>query len=331
MEYLLEVENLKKYFPVKAGILSRTVNHVKAVDGVSFGVRKGETLCLVGESGCGKSTLGRTILRLYEPTSGKIRFDGEDFTALDRTELRKRRKNLQIIFQDPYSSLNPRLTAGEIVGRALDATSRLKGSARENRILELLRVVGLGAAHYNRYPNEFSGGQRQRIGIARALACDPKLIICDEPVSALDVSIQAQVLNLLQDIQEKFGLTYLFVAHNLAVVKHIGDRIAVMYLGRIVETADSDGLFESPLHPYTAALLSAILIPDPTKRRTHARLEGDVPSPVDIPKGCRFRARCPVSVGVCAEIEPELADAGGGHLVACHLRAKKPIPNPPPS
>lgn len=317
-EVLLEVKDLKKYFPVKKGFISKTVNYVKAVDGVSFTLRKGETLGLVGESGCGKSTTGRTILRLIEPTDGIINFDGENIVSLNKKELRKKRKDMQIIFQDPYSSLNPRLTAGEIIGRAIDVNNLAKGKERERRINELLDIVGLGARFYNRYPNEFSGGQRQRIGIARALACNPKLIVCDEPISALDVSIQAQIINLLQDIQDEFGLTYLFIAHNLAVVKHISDNIAVMYLGKIVEMADKNELFENPHHPYTKALLSAILSPNPKDKKERIKLEGDVPSPMNIPKGCRFYNRCPNKSKICSEVEPELKDIGGGHLTACH-------------
>ncbi|WP_422449178.1 ABC transporter ATP-binding protein [Thermoanaerobacterium sp. DL9XJH110] len=317
---LLEVKELKKFFPVKGGFFSRTVNYIKAVDGVSFKVKEGETLGLVGESGCGKSTTGRTILRLYEPTDGKIYFEGVDFTALDKEKLRAKRKEMQIIFQDPYSSLNPRLTAGEIIGRAIDVHRIAKGKARERRIIELLDVVGLKREHYHRYPNEFSGGQRQRIGIARALACNPKLIVCDEPISALDVSIQAQIINLLKDIQEQFNLTYIFIAHNLAVVKHISDNIAVMYLGKIVEMADKKELFSRPQHPYTAALLTAIPIPDPTKRHSRIKLEGDVPSPINLPPGCRFASRCSERTAICNEVEPELIDIGGGHMVACHNR-----------
>ncbi|TDT51065.1 ABC transporter ATP-binding protein [Fonticella tunisiensis] len=317
-EVLLEVKDLKKYFPVKKGFISKKVNYVKAVDGVSFTLRKGETLGLVGESGCGKSTTGRTILRLIEPTDGIINFDGENIVSLNKKELRKKRKDMQIIFQDPYSSLNPRLTAGEIIGRAIDVNNLAKGKERERRINELLDIVGLGARFYNRYPNEFSGGQRQRIGIARALACNPKLIVCDEPISALDVSIQAQIINLLQDIQDEFQLTYLFIAHNLAVVKHISDNIAVMYLGKIVEMADKNELFENPHHPYTKALLSAILSPNPKDKKERIKLEGDVPSPMNIPKGCRFYNRCPNKSKICSEVEPELKDMGGGHLTACH-------------
>lgn len=317
-EVLLEVKDLKKYFPVKKGFLSKSTEYVKAVDGVSFELAKGETLGLVGESGCGKSTTGRTVLRLIEPTSGTINFDGEDIASLNKSQLRRKRKDMQIIFQDPYSSLNPRLTAGDIIGRAIDVNNIAKGVEREKRINELLDIVGLGAKVYNRYPNEFSGGQRQRIGIARALACNPKLIVCDEPISALDVSIQSQIINLLQDIQDEFGLTYLFIAHNLAVVKHISDNIAVMYLGKIVEMANKNDLFEKPQHPYTNALLSAILSPNPREKKERIKLEGDVPSPMNIPKGCRFYDRCSKKSNICTEIEPELIDIRGGHRVACH-------------
>lgn len=320
MEYLLQVEDLKKYFPIRKGFFSKIVNYVKAVDGVSFNVSQGETLGLVGESGCGKSTIGRTILRLYEPTSGKITVDGQDFTSLDKESLRKKRNDMQIIFQDPYASLNPRLTAGEIIGRAIDIHKIATGKERQEIIFSLLNEVGLSSRHYYRYPNEFSGGQRQRIGIARALACSPKLIICDEAVSALDVSIQAQIINLLQDIQEKHNLTYIFIAHNMAVEKHISDTIAVMYLGKIVEMASKDELFRNPLHPYTTALLSAIPVPDPKVKRSRVKLEGDVPSPIDIPKGCRFYKRCPQKTAICNETEPELVNIGNGHSVACHNR-----------
>lgn len=319
MEYLLEVNNLKKYFPIKKGLFSKSVKYVKSVDGVSFKIRPGETLGLVGESGCGKSTTGRTLLRLIEPTEGEIFFNGEDLTKLSKSQLRKRRTDIQIIFQDPYASLNPRLTAGEIIGRALDVNKLANGKEREQRIIKLMETVGLGAQHYNRYPNEFSGGQRQRIGIARALACNPKLIICDEPISALDVSIQAQIVNLLQDIQQEFKLTYVFIAHNLAVVKHISDNIAVMYLGKIVEMSSKNEIFDNPKHPYTKALLSAVLVPDPTKKKERIKLEGDVPSPIDIPKGCRFCQRCPLRGKQCQEVEPEFKDIGDGHYVACHM------------
>ncbi|KPU42421.1 oligopeptide transport ATP-binding protein OppF [Oxobacter pfennigii] len=320
MEYLLQVKDLKKYFPIKKGLFSKTVNYVKAVDGISFNIVNGETLGLVGESGCGKSTAGRTILRLYEPTSGEVIIDEIKFTDLDKESLRKKRKDMQIIFQDPYASLNPRLSAGEIIGRAIDIHNIASGKERQEKILSLLDTVGLSSSHYNRYPNEFSGGQRQRIGIARALAVNPKLIICDEAVSALDVSIQAQIINLLEDIQEKYKITYIFIAHNMAVVKHISNNIAVMYLGKIVEMADKDELFDNPMHPYTRALLSAIPVPDPSIKHKRVRLQGDVPSPIDIPEGCRFCKRCPEKTDVCEKIEPELIDLGGGHMVACHNR-----------
>jgi oligopeptide transport system ATP-binding protein len=318
MDYLLKIENLKKYFTVKGDFLSKKVNYVKAVDGVSFNIKTGETLGIVGESGCGKSTIGRTILRLLEPTEGKIYFAGEDFTALNKKLLRQKRKDMQIIFQDPYSSLNPRLTAFEIIARGIDVNKLAKGKEREDIIFNTLETVGLNREYNTRYPNEFSGGQRQRIGIARALACNPKLIICDEPISALDVSIQAQIVNLLQDIQEKFGLTYVFISHNLAVVKHICDNIVVMYLGKVVEQASKNELFNNPLHPYTQALLSAILEPNAHEKKERIKLQGDVPSPINIPKGCRFCNRCRISSSICSEAEPELIDIGNGHLVACH-------------
>jgi oligopeptide transport system ATP-binding protein len=320
MENLLEVRNLKKYFPIKKGIFSKTINYVKAVDGVSFSVKQGQTLGLVGESGCGKSTTGRTILRLYEPTSGNIYMQGQDIVPLGKKDMRKKRRDMQMIFQDPYASLNPRLTAGQIIGRVIDVHKIASGKEKEDLIYHLLDVVGLNAQYYNRYPNEFSGGQRQRIGIARALACNPKLIICDEPVSALDVSIQAQIINLLQDIQSKYNLTYVFISHNLAVEKHISDNIAVMYLGKIVEFASKDDLFANPMHPYTIALLSAIPEPDPKCDSARVKLEGDVPSPINIPIGCRFAQRCPQKKAICEEKEPELIDTGRGHFVACHFR-----------
>jgi oligopeptide/dipeptide ABC transporter ATP-binding protein len=318
-ENLLEVENLKKYFPIKGGIVQREVARVHAVDGVSFTIKKGETLGLVGESGCGKSTTGRVILRLLEPTAGEVRFEGKDVFTLDKRELRTLRRDMQIIFQDPYGSLNPRMTVGDIVGEGLVIHKLASGAMKERRVKELLEVVGLQPHHMRRYPHEFSGGQRQRIGIARALAVDPKFIVCDEPVSALDVSIQAQVINLLEDLQREFGLTYLFIAHNLNVVEHVSDRVAVMYLGKIVEIADRASIYESPKHPYTQALLSAVPIPDPESKKERVILQGDVPSPIKPPSGCHFHPRCPYRMEVCDKEEPELTDLGGGHMAACFL------------
>ena len=319
-EKLLELKNVKKYFPVKAGVFRRTVDYVKAVDDVSFHIFKGETLGLVGESGCGKSTTGRTILRLLEATEGDIYFEGKNLVELGKKELRDIRKDMQIIFQDPYASLNPRMTVADIVGEPLDIHNLVDNKQERNeRVLEILDTVGLSEDHMKRYPHEFSGGQRQRIGVARALAVDPKIIIADEPVSALDVSIQAQVINMMQDLQDDFDLTYLFIAHDLSVVKHISDRIAVMYLGKLVEVADKTELFENTLHPYTQALLSAIPIADPTYDKERIILEGDVPSPVDPPSGCRFHPRCPKAMDVCSEKEPEFKDYGDGHFAACHL------------
>ncbi len=322
-EYILKVEGLKKWFPITGGVFSRVVGWVKAVDGVSFSVKRGETLGVVGESGCGKTTTGRTILRLIEPTEGKAIFEGVDIFSLNKAELRKIRRDIQIIFQDPYASLNPRMTVGDIVGEALDIHKLVKTKKeREERIAELLDVVGLLPQHMKRYPHEFSGGQRQRIGIARALAVQPKFIVADEPVSALDVSIQAQVINLLEDLQEKFKLTYLFIAHDLSVVRHISTRVAVMYLGKLVELTETEELFEHPAHPYTEALLSAVPIPDPEVKKQRIILEGDVPSPVNPPSGCRFHTRCRYAKSICAEKEPELKDLGGGHYVACHFPLK---------
>ncbi len=319
-EVLLEVRNLVKHFPIRQGIIfSKQVGAVQAVDDISFTVRKGETLGLVGESGCGKTTTGRLILRLIEPTSGDIIFDGKNIPQLPKDEMRELRKEMQIIFQDPFGSLNPRMTVGDIIGEPLHIHKLARGAEREKRVRELLEVVGLSAFHARRFPHEFSGGQRQRIGIARALAVRPRLIICDEPVSALDVSIQAQVINLLQDLQREFELTYIFIAHDLAVVKHISDRVAVMYLGKIVELTDKNELYRNPKHPYTQALLSAIPEADPTIKKERILLKGDVPSPINPPKGCRFHTRCPKVMDICKVEEPEFVDSGNGHFVACHL------------
>ena len=319
-DVLVAARELVKYFPVRGGLLKRTVAHVKAVDRVSFAIRRGETFGLVGESGCGKTTVGRTLLRLLEPTAGEVWFDGTDLRGLRAAELKRLRRDMQIIFQDPYGSLDPRMPVGDIVGEGLRIHRIGSPKEREEMVRETMALVGLRGQYARRYPHEFSGGQRQRIGIARALVLRPKFVVCDEPVSALDVSIQSQVLNLLVDLRHQLGLTYLFIAHNLAVVKYISDRIAVMYLGKIVEIAPSDELYESPLHPYTRALVSAIPQPDPTKRQQRIVLKGDVPSPVNPPSGCRFHSRCPQLIGdVCKEQEPALLDKGAGHYVACHL------------
>ena len=317
---LLDINGLKMHFPVKSnGLLRRTIGAVKAVDGLSFSVKRGETLGLVGESGCGKSTTGRAILQLHRPTAGTVSFDGKDLTKLNGEAMRQMRRKVQIIFQDPYASLNPRMTVGDIVGEPIRVHGLRTGKEVRTRVEELLRVVGLNPYFINRYPHEFSGGQRQRIGIARALAVEPDFIVCDEPVSALDVSIQAQIINLLQDLQGQFGLTYLFIAHNLSVVKHISDRVAVMYLGKMVELAPSKELYANPMHPYTQALLSAVPIPDPEveKQRQRIILQGDVPSPLNPPTGCHFHTRCPIVIDKCKAEDPPFQDYGGGHFVAC--------------
>lgn len=320
-EYLVSVKNLKKYFPINKGLFNKSVSNVKAVDDVSFDIKKGETLGLVGESGCGKTTCGRTLIKLYEPTSGEIIYNGQHLEKLSEKEMLIYRRKMQIIFQDPYASLDSRMTVGDIVGESIDIHKLMKGKERKERIDYLLNMVGLNTEHMNRYPHEFSGGQRQRIGIARSLAVEPEFIICDEPISALDVSIQAQVVNMLEDLQDSLGLTYLFIAHDLSMVKHISNRIGVMYLGNLVEIAESNELYTHPVHPYTTALLSAIPIPDPDEAAQRKRivLEGDVPSPIDPPPGCRFRGRCRFVKEVCKEVTPALKDIGGGHQVACHL------------
>lgn len=323
---LLEVKNLKQYFPIKGGLLGRTVNHVKAVDDISFEVYEGETVSIVGESGCGKSTTGRAILRLDEPTAGEVNFDGENLLSLNKSKMRKKRKDLQIIFQDPYASLNPRQTVSQIIEEVFEIQNLVPRKDRRQKVIELLETVGIGAHQIDRYPHEFSGGQRQRIGIARALSVDPKLIICDEAVSALDVSIQAQVLNLLKELQRKFQLTYLFISHDLGVVRHISDRIIVMYLGKIVEISETNSLFENPQHPYTRALLSAIPSMNfEEEKKERIILKGDVPSPIDPPQGCRFHTRCPYAMDRCAKEEPVLNAVSGVQQVACHLTEKGTI------
>jgi len=316
---LLEVKNLVKYFPVRSGLLQRTTAWVKAVDNVSFAVKEGETLGMVGESGCGKTTIGRTILRLVEPTSGEVSFNGQDVMKMGAKELKPLRRDMQIIFQDPYASLNPRIPIGESVMEGLHIHNIGHPKERWQVAINMLKKVGLEEYHARRYPHEFSGGQRQRIGIARALALNPKFIVCDEPVSALDVSIQSQVLNILKDLQKEFGLTYLFIAHNLSVVEHISDRVAVMYLGKMVELTGRDVLYREPLHPYTRALLSAIPVAHPNMKRERTILKGDVPSPLNPPKGCRFHTRCPIAMEKCSQEEPEFKQARPGHWVACWL------------
>jgi oligopeptide transport system ATP-binding protein len=325
---LIQVRDLRMHFPITRGIvLRRQIGAVKAVDGISFDIKRGETLGLVGESGCGKSTTGRAILQLYRPTSGQVLFEGQDLTRLKGEELRRMRRQIQIIFQDPYASLNPRMTVGDIIAEPIRVHGLRKGAAVRQRVEELLGLVGLNPYFINRYPHEFSGGQRQRIGIARALAVEPSFVVCDEPVSALDVSIQAQIINLLEDLQDRLGLTYLFIAHDLSVVKHISDRVAVMYLGKVVELADGKTLYADPRHPYTQALLSAVPIPDPTveRRRQRIILEGDVPSPINPPSGCPFHTRCPIAIDICKAEMPPFADFGGGHFVACHRADDSPI------
>ncbi len=320
MEPVIQVDSLTKYFPIRRGILRRLTGHVRAVDGVSFTIGEGETLGLVGESGCGKSTVGRAVLRLIDPTAGSVRLHGQEITHLGKHAMRPLRRQMQIVFQDPFASLNPRMRAGRIVGEPLRVHGIADASERQERVVQLFRRVGLRSQQMRNYPHEFSGGQRQRISIARALALDPNFIVADEPVSALDVSIQAQVINLLTELQRELRLSYLFISHNLAVVEHISHRVAVMYLGRIVEHADKAELFARPLHPYTEALLAAVPQPDPASKRNKLRVEGDVPSPIKPPPGCHFHPRCPYAEARCREEVPQLHEAAPGHLVACHLR-----------
>jgi oligopeptide/dipeptide ABC transporter ATP-binding protein len=331
MSEVLRVEGLKKSFPVRRGILQRVAGHVKAVDGVSFSIQAGETLCLVGESGCGKSTVSKTVLRLLEPSAGQIWLGDTEVTRLGEDQMRAHRREAQMVFQDPYSSLNPRMRAGQIIAEPLENYALAEGAEKEKKVAALLEKVGLRADAMQRYPFEFSGGQRQRLGIARALALNPKLIVADEPVSALDVSVQAQVLNLLMDLQDEFGLAYLFVSHDLAVVEHVAHRIAVMYLGRIVELSTRERIFSRPLHPYTEALMAAAPIADPRARRERLVIEGDVPSPMNPPPGCHFHTRCPYAVARCRTEDPPLQEVAPGHVVACHLRTRETLAQGLPS
>lgn len=316
---ILEVKNLKQYFPIRGGVFQRTVGWIKAVDGVSFNIKRGETLGIVGESGCGKSTLGRSIMRLYSMTSGQVLFNGKDFSSYSRRQLRKKRLQMQMVFQDPYSSLDPRMTVGQIIGEALLDHRITNKAGMRKKVKDTMELCGLPTYYANRYPHEFSGGQRQRIGIARSLALDPSFIICDEPVSALDVSIQSQIINLLSDLQKEKNLSYMFISHDLSVVEYISNRVAVMYLGNIVEMAPKEELYNNPLHPYTKALLSAIPVPDPKASRNRILLKGDLPSPANPPSGCKFRTRCPMACEQCAQTVPEYKNIGNEHYVACHF------------
>ncbi len=320
---MVKLENVKKYFPIRGGVLSRITGDIKAVDGVSFAIKKGETLGLVGESGCGKSTLGRTLLKLLEPSGGRFFYKNKNIFATTEQEMRKLRREMQIIFQDPYSSLNPRLNVGEIIGESLEIHGLAAGGEKKKRVEYMLEVCGLASHHSRRYPHEFSGGQRQRIGIARALTLNPDFVVADEPISSLDVSIQAQIINLMEDLQEKFGLTYLFISHDLSMVRYISDRVAVMYLGKVVEICEKEELYENPLHPYTQALLSAVPVMDPDVKIKRIILKGDVPSPADPPEGCNFNPRCRHAEEICRQKKPELRETGTDHLVSCHLASEE--------